>query len=359
MVLFSNIFEISHNKHNTISSMEGMRGFAVLLVFLVHYMTLVEPWLLFDSLVYKIALYGRQIGNVGVDLFFVLSGYLIYGVLINKKILFGKYIARRVQRIYPVFSVVFFIYVLLSFVFSNESKIPNDWVGALIYIFQNYFLLPGIFDIKPIVTVAWSLSYEFFYYFAMPFLVVILSMQSWQPKFRFIFFILLSILAFGCSFFYGGHIRLLMFMPGVLVFECLNNIFLKKRPPFGILFLCFVLITPLVFNYYQFNGVWKYFLLYVFLFLFFLDCFCRGSFTYKLFSLKYIRWLGNMSYSYYLIHGLALKAFFMLLSFYYPASQDSNSLLWVLIVPSFMITLLPSVFLFVFVEKPYSLSYAK
>lgn len=359
MAFFDNIFEVSHNKHNTISSMEGMRGFAVFLVFLVHYMTLVEPWLVFDSLVHRISIYVRQIGNVGVDLFFVLSGYLIYGMLIKKKIIFGKYIARRIQRIYPVFTVVFFIYILLSFVFLNESKIPNDWVRALIYVLQNYFLLPGIFDIKPIITVAWSLSYEFFYYFAMPFMVMILSMRSWQPRFRFVFFIFFSLLAFGCSFFYSGYIRLLMFIPGVLVFESLNNLFVNKSAPLGILNLFIILMVSPVFDHYGFNGVWKYILMYFFLYVFFLDCFFCGSLSYKVFSLKYIRWLGNMSYSYYLIHGLALKAFFMLFEFFYPAGKDCYSLLWILIVPSFMITLLPSVLLFVFIEKPYSLNYVR
>jgi peptidoglycan/LPS O-acetylase OafA/YrhL len=80
-------FEISHTNHQAILSMEGIRGFAVFLVFLVHYVTLVEPWILDDGTTYLISKEIRGIGNIGVDLFFVLSGYLIYGMLINSTLL--------------------------------------------------------------------------------------------------------------------------------------------------------------------------------------------------------------------------------------------------------------------------------
>ena len=76
-----NTFEISHTNHKSIIAMEGIRGFAV---FLVHYVTLIEPWLLENTMTFQAATYIRSIGNMGVDLFFVLSSYLIYGMLIQK-----------------------------------------------------------------------------------------------------------------------------------------------------------------------------------------------------------------------------------------------------------------------------------
>lgn len=154
-----NTFEISHTTHKAIVSMEGIRGFAVFLVFLVHYVTLVDPWLTKASATQILSAHVRSIGNIGVDLF-VLSGYLIYGMLIRKKKPFGSYLARRIQRIYPTFVTVFLIYLLLSAAFPSESKIPDGWEG-LIFVMQNLLLLPGLFDINAIITVAWSLSYEF------------------------------------------------------------------------------------------------------------------------------------------------------------------------------------------------------
>ena len=75
-------FELSRGGGaQNVRPMEGLRGFAVFLVFLVHYVTLVKPWMVHGS---ALDLFGnllRSIGSTGVDLFFVLSGYLIYGSL--------------------------------------------------------------------------------------------------------------------------------------------------------------------------------------------------------------------------------------------------------------------------------------
>ena len=105
--------------------MEGLRGFAVFFVFLVHYVFLIEPWLVNQSLTHQFGMYLKNMGNSGVDLFFVLSGYLIYGTLIKKERPFLPYIRRRIQRIYPTFLAVFSIYIILSFVFPIESKLPD------------------------------------------------------------------------------------------------------------------------------------------------------------------------------------------------------------------------------------------
>lgn len=130
-------FEISHTAYKAIRPMEGIRGFAVFLVFLVflvHYMTLIQPWLLENSMTFQVALYTHSIGNIGVDLFFVLSGYLIYGMLIQKHRPFKNYLLRRVQRIYPTFSVVFVIYLVLSFFLYLSQKFhQGGTVGSFLF----------------------------------------------------------------------------------------------------------------------------------------------------------------------------------------------------------------------------------
>src|SRR3989344_8879805 len=89
-------FELARGgSDNNLRSMEGLRGFAVFLVFLVHFVTLSSPWLSPQSLLSPIADAVHSIGNAGVDLFFVLSGYLIYGSLIERKQVFLPYLKRR------------------------------------------------------------------------------------------------------------------------------------------------------------------------------------------------------------------------------------------------------------------------
>ena len=70
-----------------------------------------------------------------------------------------------------------------------------------------------------------------------------------------------------------------------------------------------------------------------------------------------MRWLGNMSYSYCLLHGLALNAVFLLLSNLMPISV-SVAMVPAVMALSFAITLLASAVLFLLVERPFSLSRA-
>ncbi|MEO8036829.1 MAG: acyltransferase, partial [Acidobacteriota bacterium] len=166
----SQLLEVSHSGHRALRSMEGLRGFAVFLVFLVHYVTLTAPWVDAASRTSVAGAVLRNVGNSGVDLFFVLSGYLIYGNLIRKGRPFLAYARRRIQRIYPTFLAVFVLYLLLSFVFSGQSKLPHGTIAASGYVLANLLLLPGLLPIEPLITVAWSLSYEVFYYLSAPLL---------------------------------------------------------------------------------------------------------------------------------------------------------------------------------------------
>ena len=151
----TNKLEVSHGDNTPLRAMEGLRGVAVLLVFFVHFGALIEPWLKEDSWVWHVKDFLFFLGHTGVDLFFLLSGYLIYGTIIRKDAFsFIPYFKRRITRIYPTFLVVFAIYVFLSFVFPSENKFPDGLINKFIYITQNIFLLPGLFHIKPLITVA-------------------------------------------------------------------------------------------------------------------------------------------------------------------------------------------------------------
>lgn len=335
--------------------MEGIRGFAVFLVFLVHYMTLSKPWLLESSATFQVAAYIYSVGHIGVDLFFVLSGYLIYGMLIQKHRRLKSYLHRRIQRIYPTFTVVFAIYLVLSGLFPSQSKIPSGWNDALIFIIQNYLLMPGLFDVTAIITVAWSLSYEFFYYLLIPFVISSFSLRSWKPQQRMALFSSASIVLFAYFAVNGGPIRLLMFVSGILLYETIEHKFIQNMPPLGLPALLAAIASVALLTNLDVNGAWVYALLYVLFFIFCLECFLLTGRTTRLFSMSPLRWLGNMSYSYYLIHGLALKFIFMMLEKVYPSQQSETLMLWLLLPPIFFLTLIPSAMLFIYIEKPYSL----
>ena len=133
--LLDDMFDLGGSKGvQRTAALDGLRGLAALMVFLVHYAALVAPWLPVESLTAAGASGMHAAGHLGVYLFFVISGYLIYGSLIRKEAPFLPYMARRIRRIYPIFLVVFALYLVLSAAFPEQSKIPSDPLEAAPYI---------------------------------------------------------------------------------------------------------------------------------------------------------------------------------------------------------------------------------
>src|SRR5207248_300816 len=85
------------------------------------------------------------------------------------------------------------------------------------------------------------------------------------------------------------------------------------------------------------------------------SCFLNGRLA-VIFSRAALRWLGNMSYSYYLIHGLTLKCIAVALA-YAGWTTHNPFLLFLVILPSCLFaTWISATLLFVTIEKPLSLA---
>ncbi len=354
-----NNFELSRGgKDANLKPMEGLRGFAVLLVFLVHYVSLVTPWIAGNPVTMAIASSLHTIGNAGVDLFFVLSGYLIYGSLISRSQKYSNYIYRRIERIYPTFTIVFLIYILLSFIFPTESKIPSDTTEAGLYLIKNFLLLPGLLPLEPMITVAWSLSYEMFYYLLIPIVIEAFQLRKRSPLFRATILALTTISFFLYCAAYGGHVRLVMFISGIFAYEAMSAGDASLKP--SNLTAVFALILGLAAMLLPISGSIgssiKTGILFTSFGLLCLACF-KHPFGYlaRFFCFTPIRWLGNMSYSYYLIHGLALKAFFLIFSTILPIATLEPLAFWFILPLAFSITVPPAVILYLAVERRYSL----
>lgn len=344
-------------------SMEGLRGMAVFLVFLVHYMTLIGPWLGPHRLLALIASRVHAMGNVGVDLFFVLSGFLIYGAVVSKPQRFLRFMRRRVVRIYPAFLAVFVLYLGLSLAFPAESRIPSGAAPAALYLLQNLLLLPGLLPIDAMITVAWSLSYEMFYYLVIPVLIGVLGLRDWPPRLRVVLFVSMSLVLAALFAGFGGPARLLMFLSGILLYEACAAGPAGWQPSSraGVLALLSALavavlpgaVAPLMVKL----GV-----LFLAFFVLCLACFKQPSGPLAAaFSWAPLRWLGNMSYSYYLIHGLALKFGFLVLAKLLPptaVAAGTVGLFWLGLPLMFALTLVSALLLFLVVERPLSLAHS-
>ena len=114
--------------------------------------------------------------DVGVDFFFVLSGFIITWVHfkdIGKINRLTDYLIRRVTRIYPPYWCILAPLVILYFLFPHSGT-PSQ--HAPVNIFLSFFLLPN--PQQPVLGVAWTLVYEMFFYtlFAM---VIAIGHRGW------------------------------------------------------------------------------------------------------------------------------------------------------------------------------------
>lgn len=94
---------------NRIPELDGLRGLAILLVVLLHY---VKDGVTGTGIWYSLGLAPLRLAGTGVDLFFVLSGFLIGGILLDVKTTdtyYRTFYLRRFHRILPVY----FLWLLL------------------------------------------------------------------------------------------------------------------------------------------------------------------------------------------------------------------------------------------------------
>ncbi|WP_158630097.1 acyltransferase [Cohnella sp. AR92] len=135
-----------------------LRAFAVVLVLLFHATITLNERINYE---YASGIFG--FGYMGVDLFFVISGFIICYIHYSD---FGErrrlrsYYVRRMTRIYPVYWIVLVPVIAFNFLVPSYG---DGFERELPEILQSWFLIPQ--SHQPILRVAWTLWHELFFYF--------------------------------------------------------------------------------------------------------------------------------------------------------------------------------------------------
>ena len=151
-----------------IPQLDAVRGLAILVVTL-HNISPKYPLFHSDQLFTN--------GWMGVDLFFVLSGLLITGILLDTKQsagYFKNFYVRRCLRIWPLYySLLFFMFVVVRFLNPSEYHVvvqtSSPWWAFPLFL-QN-FLLPISTNAAGPLGVTWSLAIEEQFYLVWPLVV--------------------------------------------------------------------------------------------------------------------------------------------------------------------------------------------
>jgi peptidoglycan/LPS O-acetylase OafA/YrhL len=165
-----------------IESLDGVRGIAVILVLAVHFQNMavlpqtsaVSRWL--SGLM--------SWGWSGVDLFLVLSGFLITGILLDttdSEKRFQSFYHRRILRTFPLYYAVVLLSLAASVLVRHSNHIlgpsPIGWVAYLLYV-QNWWMPFGDPHHMEFLGPLWSLAIEEQFYLVWPLCVWRLSTRT-------------------------------------------------------------------------------------------------------------------------------------------------------------------------------------
>ena len=145
-------------------ALDGIRGLAILLVIIYHNFNFIGV---------------SYFGWLGVDLFFVLSGFLITDILmgsINEKHFLRNFYARRVLRIFPLYylTLVIFIFILpLLFKPSSQFDYFVDHQAWFWSFLQNWLFIINPAPSSVILNHYWSLAVEEQFYLIWPFVILL------------------------------------------------------------------------------------------------------------------------------------------------------------------------------------------
>jgi peptidoglycan/LPS O-acetylase OafA/YrhL len=154
--------------HRRIPQLDAVRGLAILVV-MFHNISPKYPLFHSDQLF--------RDGWMGVELFFVLSGLLITGILLDTKQsagYFKNFYVRRCLRIWPLYySLLFFMFIVVRFLNPSEYhavvQTSSPWWAFPLFL-QN-FLLPISTNAAGPLGVTWSLAIEEQFYLVWPLVV--------------------------------------------------------------------------------------------------------------------------------------------------------------------------------------------
>lgn len=166
----------------SIPSLQSLRAFAALAVVAHHAMRVVtvnaDPALNLPApqLLTNHALI--EIGAFGVDLFFILSGFLMVYIAapyIEGRRSIGNFVLQRAIRIWPTYVLATALYLCLRIALrlSEGRELPFDLspLRLLSFVFVPSFNENG--DLQPILGVGWTLNYEVFFYLVFAFALMV------------------------------------------------------------------------------------------------------------------------------------------------------------------------------------------
>lgn len=170
-----------------ILELNGLRCIAMLIVIVFHCFMVTLTVQQGSALSHFKFVAGRLTWN-GVDLFFVLSGFLMGGILLDSRhnsYYFLRFYARRFFRIFPAYALIIFCSFLLIGAFHEQATDKYSWLvsqslplNAYVLFVQNFWMSARNTLGPAPLAMTWSLAVQEQFYLTLPFLIRFLSRRQ-------------------------------------------------------------------------------------------------------------------------------------------------------------------------------------
>lgn len=161
-----------------VGGLDGLRAIAVVWVMLKHYTSPFNQIFVQESHVWRVFQQVVDLGWLGVDIFFVISGFLITKILSTHPVTtwptYRHFILRRVKRLIPAYLACIIIFTVVATMFVSGSKVLNNSLSlwTMTSNIQSAFvnrtaLMDSYFNLVHF----WSLAVEWHFYLIFPLLV--------------------------------------------------------------------------------------------------------------------------------------------------------------------------------------------
>src|SRR3954447_13018034 len=151
-----------------------LRFFAALAVVAFHALGLAPKGYEVSESALSLAL---SYGGRGVDLFFVISGFIIFYTAQNPALTPAAFLRRRIERIVPLYFFVIFAFTLLALILPAIFATPGWYTPR--HILKSLAFISFTDGEPPVIAVGWSLEYEMYFYLAVA-LLIALTREVWR-----------------------------------------------------------------------------------------------------------------------------------------------------------------------------------
>ena len=345
-----NRFHFLTRRSNRYGAIDGLRGYLALSVF-IHHFVLTWYWKSTGKWGSPPEAYFENLGKFGIAIFFMITGFLFISKILtyNGKMDWYRLYQSRLFRIYPLY---FFVILFISSIILYQSGFTlNTNIPVLIKQYIKWFIFHGSVindfnDTRRIIAgVDWTLKYEWLFYILLPLIAVIIRQGKLAVILLFAALLLLFINPLRVEYFFTRYFILFAIggIAAVLYLKLQNH---KTRIDSHIWsFIVLLMLLAALFYPDTFSP------LHVLLMTLFFIPVALGNTLFGLFKTKASVYLGEISYSIYLLHGAVLYILFSAINIDISEISLVHFLVWLPFIG--LLVILFSTLTYLYIEKPF------